>query len=131
MAKTLLERADRFRIDKLESATSVEVAYIVHPHALERVPAIPGNADVATIDLESAVASAKRFDWIIDADKLVVNSVKVEPAKGHEIWRTLRDGRRAIYEVLPLANERCYSPSGQMEMAYRIHTKLKEIEAAP
>ena len=92
---------------------------------------VRGNADVATIDIESAVASSKRFDFIVEADALMLWTTRVEPSKGHEIWRRLADGRKAIYEVLPLANDRCYTPSGQCEYAWRIHTKLKEIEAAP
>lgn len=131
MAKPLLERAARWAKDRLDAATAVEVSYVVPPSALDGLKAIPGNADFATVDVESAVASSKRFDWIVASDELWIDSAKVEPAKGHEIWHTLEDGRTLKYEVLPLANDRCYTPSDQLGVLYRIHTKLKEIEAAP
>lgn len=112
-------------------SAGVTVAYVVGTQAIEGVEMILGNADVAVIDVEAAVASSKRFDFIVEAEALMLGSTQVEPSRGHEIWRTLADGRKAVYEVLPLANDRCYSPSGQFEHAWRIHTKLKEIEAAP
>jgi hypothetical protein len=131
MPRSLLERAARWAKDKLDADTAVEVSYVVPPHAREGLKAIPGNAEFSTVDIESAVASAKRFDWIVASDELWVNSAKVEPASGHEIRYVLPDRRTAVYEVLPLSNDRCYSVSDQLGVLYRIHTKLKLIEAAP
>lgn len=131
MPRSILERAARWAKDKLDANTSVEVSYVAPPHAKEGLKAIPGNADFATVDIESAVASSKRFDWIVASDDLWINSSKVEPSSGHEIRYVLPDNRTAVYEVLPLSNDRCYTVSDQLGVLYRVHTKLKEIEAAP
>lgn len=131
MPKTLLERAARWLKDGLDAAAAIEVDYIVDTHAKEGLKAVPGNADFANIDVEPAVVSAKRFDWVIASDELIVNSVKVEPASGHIIRHHLADGRTAVYEVQPLVNDRCYTVSDQLGVLYRVHTKLKDIEAAP
>lgn len=131
MAKSLLERAADWQKDKLDANTAVEVSYVVGVQAREGLKAVKGNAAFGVVDVESIGFSGQQVDWIVRARDLVVNSVLVEPSNGHQVWRRLEDGQVEVFELLPLVNDRCYSPSDQHKRNLRLHTKLKEVRPAP
>ena len=76
---------------------------------------------------DGVVLEAQRMDWIVAADDLVFDGVKIRPAEGdqieHYIGTTLY-----TYEVIPLGTESHCRPVGPYGNAWRIHSKLIESE---
>jgi hypothetical protein len=124
---SLLERAATWAKARFDESTSIEVDYIAGAHSMSDLKAVPGNGNILNVDEPPAIGSSQRFDWIVTADDLWINSQRVEPAKGHLIQRTIPGGRVAVYEVVPSVDGRCYSISDQTGVLLRIHTQQKEV----
>ena len=132
MAQKLLERAARWAKDRFDASTSILVDYTRGVHSVEALKAIPRRPEFGGSEpTEGAQATALEMDFVIAAEDLVLDSVRVTPLKGDVIRYVRPDLQIAFYDVLPVADGRCYTISDNEGILYRVHGKLNRIEAPP
>lgn len=80
--------------------------------------------EVMTAD--GGVIDARRYDWIIQADELILGGAVAEPAEGDLIDQVIGLATYR-YEVMPVGTESHYRAVDPSATAWRVHTKLISV----
>jgi hypothetical protein len=87
--------------------------------------AVPAATRVDMAGDDGSAVTATIRDYLVAAAALVLGGATVEPEPGDRV--TAADG--TVYEVVRLADGRCWRPSGTAGTTLRIHTQLIETGA--
>ena len=93
------------------------------------VQALEGRSGFEAVDESGTVVYVESRDWLIAAADLVFSGATVQPLAGDTITVARPDGKRHVYQVMPVGSESHVRPSDNDGATLRIHTKEVAVEA--
>ena len=111
-------------INGMRKQSAAATAAYSRSAATAPIHATLGSTEHSMMDESGATVTAQSADFIVSADELVLDGVRILPRSGDRI-RIVQNGQALVYEVAPLGGV-CFRPSGPCGLAYRIHAKLVE-----
>jgi len=112
----LLKRSVRLLIKTKRQADGVLISYVRGNDEVQ-LEAIAGQSDIEDMGLDNDAISIRADDWLIDADLLWINGVKILPKRGDKII----DGPR-VFEVVQRGESLCYRWTDQTKLFLRVFT---------
>lgn len=76
---------------------------------------------------DGTTVAAERTDWLIEAADYVFGGQATEPQDGDRIEQVI-GSETHVYEAMPLGTEACYRRTDSHGQAFRVHTKLVEVQ---
>lgn len=118
-----IAKANRWLAGIQRAHQSVEVRYVTATSSV----LMPATITVSQWDIPDAAGNLIRVesrDYLISADDLAIEGVRVEPAAGDQIIETLADGSDLTFEVSqPDASIPIWQWAEPHRNRYQIHTK--------
>ena len=109
-----------------ETHMSIDVAYCAGAQAVD-VQASRGRRTYEVMTLAGILEAIESVDWLITGATLLLDGLRVEPARGHRIKEPCGDGTVRVYEVLDLGGKAgCFTYSDADTL--RIHSKFVRVE---
>jgi len=125
---TLFDRVSEEHIKAIR-AHGLDITYQDGETEVE-LKALPGRSRFTSADQRgAAVIEFNDQDFILAADDLAVDGVRIEPRRGAKILLTV-NGYTYTYDVQPYGAERHWRWSGPGNAVRRVHGKLIDEEAA-
>jgi len=85
--------------------------------------ATPSLTEFVSLDRHMITLRKQSRDYLITVDELLINTVKVKPKEGDQIWEDT-GGTRYKYELGSYNGEPLWRYSGAYRQVFRMHTKF-------
>lgn len=93
------------------------------------IQALEGRSGFETVGESGVVVYVESRDWLVAAADLMLAGAVVQPLAGDTISVLRPDGKRHVYQVMPIGSESHFRISDNDGATLRIHTKEVAVEA--
>lgn len=123
---SLLRKTAGFLGRSIKAAAEESVLYDRPGVGSVLIGAIPGRHENTLDEIAAEQTSARDFDWLVLSADLVIDSNRIDPQPGDVITWTDPEDFARVYRVVGGSADRCFRPSDQLGVIYRIHTVFVE-----